>query len=109
MFSVMLHLDEKTRFVSDLDAAIKLLRDKDARLLPMWTRIENTLVELRAACAMAEPEAPRSDESKAGILVVARDTLSVALAELSAEDNPPTAPVVLALASLHQRIVARLT
>jgi hypothetical protein len=98
--------DESARFTREIDAAIQLLREREARLPPAWTVVVNRLLELRRVC---EAGGNKGDEAKAGILLLARDTLSGALAEASGRgDLVDGAPLVLALASLHQQIVKAL-
>lgn len=102
--------EAQSRLMIEIDAAIRLLRDKDPRLVPVWDRVVNSLLDLRKACegAGVDPLA-KSEGSEAARLVVARDAIADALAEARGQQDPiQPAPLVLALASLHQQLIKAL-
>ena len=97
--SVSLH-----RAVKD---AIDLSRGKNPRLRAALASVNDSL---EALCATLQEKAASTEPAgaHAAVLVVSRDLIATALTELSEDGDADTKAVTLALATLHNRLVAAL-
>jgi hypothetical protein len=103
--------DDYRKLRAQIEDAIQLIRSKDARLSPFYTGLFDCLVTLRGNLAaireqnkLAGTSASETDEHAAA-LVMSRDALAAAIDVLrAADDEPPPAALLFALASIHSRI-----
>lgn len=90
-----------------VEDAIALLRRHDpqlrAALAPIVDSLEALCVSLQRSAGHAE-----AWEGHAAVLVVTRDVIATALRELAGSEVADSRAVTLALATLHNRIVAAL-
>lgn len=90
-----------------VEDAIALFRDHAPRfraaLSPVVNSLETLCISLQRTVATAEPE-----DTRAAVLVVSRDLITAALSELTGTSDVDRRAVMLALATLHNRIVAAL-
>jgi hypothetical protein len=74
-----------------------------AALSPVIDSLESLCASLQRSVAHADPA-----DTRAAVMVVSRDLIGSALQELAAEKQADNRAVLLALATLHNRIVAAL-
>jgi hypothetical protein len=97
------------RLHHDIDAAVDLIRRRDNRLSPLHTGLFECLLTLREDLEARHPDPTdeniTEDNLRAARLVLSRDALAAATDVLrDAEDQPDAPALVLAMASITNRL-----